>query len=115
MKNLICIVCPKGCHLQVDEKTLEVTGNTCPRGEEYGKNELQNPVRVVTSTVRLKSRDNTRLPVKTDKPIPKPLMFEAVKLLDGVLVTAPVKTGDVVLKNVLGTGSSFVASRSVSE
>ena len=51
MANIICIVCPKGCHLTVDESTLAVTGNACPRGAEYGKNELTHPVRVVTSTV----------------------------------------------------------------
>ena len=51
MKELICITCPKGCHLKVDEQTYAVTGNSCPRGAVYGANELRNPVRVVTSTV----------------------------------------------------------------
>lgn len=115
MKNFICIVCPKGCHLEVDENTLEVHGNSCPRGEEYGRNELQNPVRVVTSTVRLKSGTDSRLPVKTDRPIPKHLMLQSVRLLDEVLVKAPVKTGDIVLKNILGTGADFVSTKSVKD
>ena len=54
MTEMICITCPKGCHLQVDENDgFRVTGNGCPRGAEYGKNELLHPVRVLTSTVRL--------------------------------------------------------------
>ena len=51
MKEIICITCPKGCHLKVDEESFAVTGNSCPRGAVYGANELRNPVRVVTSTV----------------------------------------------------------------
>ena len=65
MANIICIVCPKGCRLTVDENTLAVTGNGCPRGAEYGKNELTHPVRVVTSTVRVEGADICRCPVKT--------------------------------------------------
>ena len=54
MTELICIVCPKGCHLKVDEENgYRVTGNSCKRGEEYGKKELTNPTRVITSTVRV--------------------------------------------------------------
>lgn len=115
MKEYICIVCPKGCHLEVDEKSLEVKGNTCPRGEAYGRAELTNPTRVVTSTVRLKSQGHDRLPVKTDRPIPKPLILEAARLLNGVEVKAPIKAGEPVLENILGTGASFVASRTVSK
>lgn len=110
---MICIVCPKGCHLQVEKKTLKVSGNSCPRGEEYGRNEIKNPVRVVTSTVRLYSVSNERLPVKTDKPIPKHLMLQAVRLLDKETVNAPIETGNIVLKDILGTGSNFVATRTV--
>ena len=97
MKDLICIMCPKGCHLKVDEEHgYTVTGNRCPRGAEYGHNELKNPTRVITSTVRLRSKSACRLPVKTDGQIPKYMMEEAMRLLDKVEVTAPVHVGDVV-------------------
>ena len=77
MKDLICIMCPKGCHLKVDEEHgYTVTGNRCPRGAEYGHNELKNPTRVITSTVRLRSKSACRLPVKTDGQIPKYMMEE---------------------------------------
>ena len=72
MKELICIVCPKGCHLKVDEENgYAVTGNSCPRGAEYGKKELVNPTRVITSTVRVEGGTLRRVSVKTSSDIPK--------------------------------------------
>ena len=112
MKNLICIVCPKGCHLQVDEDNgYAVTGNSCPRGAEYGKTELLHPTRVLTSTVRVEGGLHRRLPVKTTAPIPKELMFEAMDALNGVTLTAPVTVGQVVIHDLLGTGVDVVATR----
>ena len=112
MKNLICIVCPKGCHLQVDEDNgCAVTGNSCPRGAEYGKTELLHPTRVLTSTVRVDGGLHRRLPVKTTAPIPKELLFQAMEALNGVTLTAPVTVGQVVIANLLGTGVDVVATR----
>ena len=112
MKELICIVCPKGCHLRVDEDNgYAVTGNGCPRGAEYGKIELTHPTRVVTSTVKCQGAAHPRCPVKTDAPIPKSLIMQAVRCLDGVELTAPIHTGDIVVPDVCGTGVSFVATR----
>lgn len=112
MKNLICIVCPKGCHLQVDEDNgYAVTGNSCPRGAEYGKTELLHPTRVLTSTVRVDGGLHRRLPVKTTAPIPKELLFQAMEALNGVTLTAPVTVGQVVIANLLGTEVDVVATR----
>lgn len=112
MKDLICIVCPKGCHLQVDEDNgYAVTGNSCPRGAEYGKTELLHPTRVLTSTVRVDGGLHRRLPVKTTAPIPKELLFQAMEALNGVTLTAPVTVGQVVLHDLLGTGVDVVATR----
>ena len=106
MANIICIVCPKGCRLTVDENTLAVTGNGCPRGAEYGKNELTHPVRVVTSTVRVEGADICRCPVKTAGSVPKEKMFAVMDALDGVCLHAPVHCGDVVLADVCGKGEN---------
>ena len=112
MKELICIVCPKGCHLNVDEtQNYAVTGNSCPRGEEYGRIELTHPTRVVTSTVRCTGGAHPRCPVKTSAPIPKVLIPQAVRCLDGVELTTPIHTGDIVVSNICNTGISFVATR----
>ena len=114
MKNLICIVCPRGCRLTVDEENgYAVTGNSCPRGAEYGKNEILNPVRTLTTTVRIESETMKLCPVRTEKPIPKGKMFEAVKVLSGIQLKAPVKTGDVALKDILYTGADVIVTRDI--
>ena len=112
MKELICITCPKGCHLKVDEQTFAVTGNACPRGAVYGENELRNPVRVVTSTVVVEGPAR-RLPVKTDRAIPKGKIFEVMDEIAKVRVKAPVKVGDVLISNVAGTDGNVVATKSL--
>ena len=114
MKELICIVCPKGCHLKVDENNdYAVTGSGCPRGAEYGKAELTNPTRVVTSTVRCVGGIYPRCPVKTDGVIPKGKMFEVMEALSHVELTAPVVVGQVVIENVCGTGVNVVSARTM--
>lgn len=116
MKNLVCIMCPKGCRLSVDDENgYTVTGNCCPRGGEYGKNELKNPTRVITSTVKLNSKNSSRLPVKTNGEIPKYMITEAMRLLDNAQVTAPVNVGDIVIANIFCTGVNFVSAKSVAE
>jgi len=114
MKELICISCPNGCHLKVDDENgYTVTGNKCERGIEYGKNELLNPVRVVTSTVRIVGGDHPMLPVKTDKPIAKDKIFEVMKLIDGITLNSPVKVGDKLMENILSTDVSIVACKNM--
>ncbi|MDR0685278.1 MAG: DUF1667 domain-containing protein [Spirochaetaceae bacterium] len=110
--ELVCIVCPKGCRLQVDEnRDFTVTGNNCERGAEYGKQEISNPTRVITSTVCVAGGAISRMPVKTDKNIPKPKIFEAMLLLDELEVKTPFKAGDVVVSDICGTGANFISTR----
>jgi len=112
--ELVCIVCPSGCRLKVDPaKGYAVTGNTCKRGEEYGKQEVANPTRVITSTVCIAAAELPRMPVKTDSPIPKGKIFDAMKLLEGLEVKGPVKSGTVVVKDICGCGANFVSTRSL--
>ena len=112
MVELICITCPRGCHLQVDEN-LNVTGNMCPRGAVYAKAELTHPVRMVTSSVSIESEIASRLPVKTKDPIPKELIFKVMEEIEKVSVKAPIKIGDVIIKDVLGTGVDIVATKNI--
>ena len=102
-----------GCHLKVDVDNKTVTGNTCKRGEIYGLNEVTNPVRVVTSTVKVNGGELPVVPVKTAGAIPKKLNFECMKVINETTVNAPVKMGDVLIKDVLGTGIDVVASRDI--
>lgn len=112
IKELICIVCPKGCHLKVDtDNDYKVTGNQCPRGIDYGVIELTKPTRVITSTIKIKGGIHKRVPVKTAGAIPKNLNFECMKLINSLEVESPVKVGQVLLKNILNTNIDLVITR----
>ena len=112
MRELICITCPRGCHLVVDDE-LNVSGNFCPRGAIYAKTELTHPVRMVTSSVAVISEIESRLPVKTKEPIPKELIFKIMEEINKVEVKAPIKIGDVIIKNVLNTNVDIVATKNI--
>ncbi len=112
-KELICICCPKGCHLKVDTKANKVSGNGCIRGIEYGINEVTNPVRVITSTVKIENGELPVVPVKTNAPIPKMLNFKCMEEINKVTMSAPVKIGDIVIENLLGTGVDIVITRNI--
>ncbi len=113
---MICITCPRGCALDVtvDGKTvLKTEGNSCQRGVDYAVAEVTDPRRMVTTTVRVKGGVHPLVPVFTEKPIPKPQIFELLAEARKVELTAPVKYGDVVMENVLGTGVNVLASRNI--
>ena len=112
MKELTCIVCPRGCRLKIDEN-MNVTGNACPRGPKYAINELTNPVRTVTSSIRVSNRPYTLVSVKTDNPIPKDKMFEVMKEIDKLSVEAPTRIGQVVKENILGLGSNIIITKNI--
>jgi CxxC motif-containing protein len=113
-KELICIACPIGCHLTVDiDKDYHVTGNNCPKGISYGKKELTNPTRPVTSTVIINGGLLPRIPVKTSGEIPKLKIFEVMKEINQAMLTAPVSMGDIVIKNVLGLNVDIITTRSM--
>ncbi len=112
MKELICIVCPRGCHLTVDEENnYATTGNACPRGAGYAHAELTAPTRVLTSTVAVAGGVHPRCPVKTIAPIPKQLLPNAMQCINKVRLSAPVQEGQVVVQNLLNTGVDLVACR----
>ena len=114
MKELVCIVCPKGCRLHVDEENdYSVTGNSCPRGAVYGHNEIKNPTRVLTSTVRLEGGLYRRCPVKTDKAVPKAKLMCIMQALNDISLKSPVTVGQVVLANVCGTDANVVVTKSL--
>ena len=112
MKELICIICPRGCHLKVDENNV-VTGNSCPRGAKYAIDELTHPVRMLTSTVKIISIVEERLPVKTRTSIDKNLIFKAMEEINKVEVKAPIHIGDIILDNIAGTGVDLIATKEI--
>lgn len=104
-RDMICIICPRGCSLtaEITENGVAVSGNACPKGEEYAINECTNPVRTVTATVRVSNRYNTMASVKTVTPIAKDKMMDVMAALRKIQVQAPVKIGDIILNDVCGS------------
>lgn len=115
VRELICISCPRGCHLKVDDQTLEVTGNQCIRGKNYGVSEVTNPVRTITSTCKVNGGIIPRVSCKTDNPVSKQLIFEVMDKINEIEVEAPVTIGQILIENVLGTGSNIIATKSVAK
>ncbi len=112
-RNLICIICPRGCAMTVEGEgtDLTVTGNTCPKGKQYAIDECTHPMRTVTSTVRVTNRPDTMVSVKTAAPVPKDAIFEVMKRIRATTVKAPVKAGAVLVADVFGT--DVIATKSV--
>ncbi|MBU4313135.1 MAG: DUF1667 domain-containing protein [Candidatus Omnitrophica bacterium] len=113
-KNLICIECPKGCALDVDIencRVVKVTGNQCPKGETYAISEIEDPRRILTATILTKGFPLKLLPVRTDRPIPKARISDAMKAIRKIRAISRVKTGDIIAKDLLGLGANLIATR----
>ena len=110
-RELICIVCPKGCPMKVElngKEILSVEGFTCPRGKKYAIDECTHPMRTVTTTART-DRGGV-IAVKTDRTIPKEKMFDLMQQINRATVKLPARIGDIVLQNVVGTDANVVVT-----
>lgn len=115
----LCIGCPLGCRLEVEEDELgdivEIRGFSCRKGRDFATAEHTAPTRMVTTTVAVDGGRWARLPVRTVDPVPKDLVIDLCEALRHVTVRAPVQLGDVVLADAMGTGVDVVASRDLPE
>ena len=105
-KTFTCIMCPLGCTITYDNG--KITGNKCPRGLEYVKNEIENPMRMLTTTV--KTIYGEPIPVRTSDMIPKNKIFEVMKKINSVRINKSVKLGEVIVKNVVD-GVDIISSK----
>ena len=116
-RDLICVSCPIGCAITVElddnGQVISVTGNTCKRGDSYARQECTHHDRMLTSTVKVEGGRLQVGPVKSSVPVPKEMLFDCMSEINKVTVKAPVKIGDVVLKNILNTGADIVATNEV--
>ena len=113
-KRLICIECPVSCSLSVDVencRAIKVDGNKCPKGERYAVSEIENPVRVLTSGGLAIGLELKMIPVRTDQPIPKEKILEAMSLIKKIRVDKPVQAGSVIVKDFLVSGVNLIATR----
>lgn len=113
-RDLTCIICPRGCHLHIDDE-LNVTGNACPRGAAYAKQEVLDPRRTLTSTVKCKGKLLSVCPVKSAEALPKDKIFAAMEEINAITLTPPVHLGDVIKKDLAGTGIALLATRDILE
>jgi CxxC motif-containing protein len=112
--NYVCVTCPLGCTLQVEyqgNSILKVEGNQCKKGLQYAEMEHNDPRRMLTTTVKVKGGLHPLAPVQSIAPIPKHLIFNLMDELRQVEIRAPVRIGEVILKNISGTGIDIIASR----
>jgi CxxC motif-containing protein len=119
IKKLTCISCPIGCELSVslDEngKIIDIEGNRCPRGEEYAISEITDPKRILPISVKVENGEMELVSAKTDKPVPKKRLNEIIDYIKKLKVKAPIKRGDVIVKNILETGANLIATRTVNK
>ncbi len=125
IREMVCIVCPIGCRLKVEvdpskdpegkgEPEVKVSGNKCPRGEAYAREEVLAPKRTVTATCRIEgARGTRRVPVKTDGPLPVEHINDLLSRLYKMRLQAPVEIGTVVVDDVAGTGVKVLTTRTV--
>ena len=113
-REMVCVSCPMGCAITVElddnNEVISVTGNTCPIGDKYARQECTHPERMLTSTVKVEGGRLPVVPVKSASPIPKEMLFDAMKEVNKVTLKAPVTFGDVAVKNILGTGIDIVVT-----
>ena len=116
MTEFVCISCPIGCMLTVEQRgggEIVVTGNRCPKGAVYGREEMLSPTRVVTAVVRTDSKSFPFIPVRTDKPLPRPLIAGLIRDLAKQSVRLPAARGNVLIENYEGSGVNVVLTRTL--
>ncbi len=115
-KHFTCIMCPIGCEIDVEienGEVISIKGNKCIQGEKFVRQEVKSPMRVLTTTVRIENGEYAMLPVRTDRPIPKSLLFKAMEEISKIKVKAPVRMYQIIAKDILQTGANLVATRSM--
>ena len=118
IRNIRCIECPKGCFLSVDVedgKVVSISGNECPKGNKHAISEVENPVRILTSTVLSQGLSLKMIPVRTDGPVPKAALQKAVAEIKRIRVRHPVQVGTVIVEDFLNLGTNLVATRECNE
>jgi len=111
-KQMICIMCPRGCHLEIDA-SMHVDGNFCQRGQTYAIEELTHPTRILTTTIKTSDHDHPRLSIKSNGGLPKSMIFEAMSEINHTTLEKHVKIGDIVVPNICHTGIDMIATKNL--
>jgi CxxC motif-containing protein len=114
--HFVCVVCPIGCEIDVvhdGSKIISMEGNKCEKSKEFVSQELIEPMRILTTTVRIEGSRWPVIPVRTDKAVPKRLFPQVMKRLRRITLQAPVNISDVVVRDILRTGANVIATRTM--
>ena len=111
-EEIICIVCPRGCRIEAEqrEEELILSGFGCEHGREYAGEEFLHPQRFYTGTAAIEGADRKRLPVRTDKKIPKERLQDCAGIAAELRLSAPVAMGEPLTEGLFGTDARLVAS-----
>jgi len=115
-KKITCIICPMSCIIEVDytKKVIKkIQGYQCNKGKVYAREELYDPKRTVTSTIKVNGGALSLVSVRTTESVPKNLIFPIINELSRLNLEAPVKIGDIIIKNIQGTGVNIIATKTV--
>ncbi len=117
IEKIKCIRCPLGCTLKIkiSEDGIEIEGNRCPRGVEFAMQELKDPMRILTTSVKVVGGKLPLVSVKTSGTVPRSKIHDLMGHIKKIKIRAPIKIGDVIEKNILGLGVDLVATRDCDE
>lgn len=116
-REIVCIVCAKGCRAEAwegEDGGIQTRSPLCRNGREYVRNEYRDPRRVITSTARVKG-SSQRLPVRSRGPVPKAQLMECMRAIGELLLSPPIRIGEVLITDLLGTGVDLIASADLPE
>lgn len=116
IKRLTCIECPAGCSIDVLMENGEIKiiqGNKCVKGEEYARTEVEDPRRLLTTTVKASGLPVRMVPVRTDRGVPRKKIFDAMKEISKLCIKEPVRSGDVIADDLLGMGIKLISTRTI--
>jgi CxxC motif-containing protein len=115
-REFVCIICPNGCQIKVEYEGTNIKnikGDECPKGKDYVKNEITNPLRVFTGSVLVKNGDFSLVSVKTYSPIPKKYLKKIGEITRRIKLEAPIEIGQIVASNLLDNNIDLIATRKI--
>lgn len=116
-KEIICVICPRGCRIKIEEhanQIIKIENHGCKKGIDYANNEFKNPRRILTSSIPIEgAKDGRMLPIRSSAPIPKNLITLCMEQIKKTGVKASVQMHQIIIENILGTGSDMIACRNM--
>lgn len=118
LKTYTCIMCPRGCEITgntTEDNVLLIQGNACPKGDEYVRQEFVNPMRTISTSIKIVDGEEELVSVRLNHPIPKKKIFDVMSVIRNTKALAPVQRGEVLISNVLGLCSDVIATKDVAK